>query len=137
MKKLVLDTSIIIKWFTQEKGFEKTNYIFDELKTGKIKIYLPELVKYEFGNALLKGKKLVHHKAKFVLKTFYKLPFIFATDDLRLTHLSYQIAQKLNITYYDACFLALAKLKKATVITANPKHQKKKKIKGIKIKALY
>lgn len=125
MKKIVLDTSIIIKWFNQEAGSKQAKIIYKQFQNQEIQIILPELVKYELGNALLKGKKITLAKAKTILSNFYKLPFVFIEEDKDLSLLSYQIAEKQNITYYDACFLALAKREKADLITANPKHQKK------------
>lgn len=134
MKKIVLDTSVLIKWFTKEKGHLQAKKLLTSLEGNKVKVYLPELTKYEFGNALFKGKNFSYFKANKTLITFYNLPLTFVPEDLKLANLSYKIAQKLNITYYDACFLALAKKEKAILITANPKHQKP--IKGIKVKKL-
>lgn len=125
MKKIVLDTSIIVKWFNQEAGSEQAKIIYKQFQNQEIQIILPELVKYELGNALLKGKKITLAKVKTILINFYKLPFVFIEEDKNLSLLSYQIAEKHNMTYYDACFLALAKREKAVLITANPKHQKK------------
>ena len=47
---------------------------------------------------------------------------------------SVEIAESAGITYYDASFMALAKQEKATLVTDNPKHQRK--IQGIKVIAL-
>lgn len=134
MKKIILDTSVIAKWFTREKGSAEAEKFLTSLQSQKVQILLPELVKYELANALLKGKKFSYSKAKEVLTVFYKLPLIFISGDFQLALLTYRLASKLNITYYDACFLALAQREKAMLITANPKHQKK--LKNIKIKQM-
>jgi predicted nucleic acid-binding protein len=134
MKKIVLDTSVILKWFVKEKGSQQAKNIFDDFKNKKITLILPELLKYELGNAFLKGKKISFGKIKKSLAKFYRLPIHFVAENEKLSFLTYQIAEKLNITYYDACFLALAKQEKATLVTTNPKHQKK--IKGVKVKNL-
>lgn len=131
MKRFVLDTSVIVKWFSEEKGSEKARTILQQLQDQKVEILLPELVKYELANAFLKGKKLTGREAGVALETFYSLPLLFIAETPESAKLAYILAVKLDISYYDACFLALAKTKKATLITANPKHQKK--IKGIKI----
>jgi len=47
---------------------------------------------------------------------------------------TFSLASKLGITYYDASFLSLAKLYKATLVTENIKHQGKTK--DIKVVAL-
>lgn len=48
-------------------------------------------------------------------------------EDLLTINDSCTLAHKLNITYYDACFLSLAQQTKATLITENSKHQGKDK----------
>ena len=131
MKHYVLDTSVIVKWFSEEKGSEKAGAILQQLQNQKVEILMPELVKYELANAFLKGKKLAGREAEVALETFYNLPLLFTAETPESAKLTYVLAEKLNISYYDACFLALAKIQKATLITANPKHQKK--IKGIKV----
>jgi predicted nucleic acid-binding protein len=134
MKKVVLDTSVIVKWFSQEEGSQKAKKILLDLREGKIQILLPELVKEELANALLKGKQLSFSQAKKALKVFYQLPLLFIPQDLKLALGTYRLASKLKITFYDACFLALAKSERAVLITANPRHQKK--IKGIQVRNL-
>lgn len=132
--KIVLDTSVAVKWFTKEVNSSVTKRYLEGLRQGKYQIVLPELAKYELGNAILKGKNFSFYKARKIFSTFYSLPLIFVKENENQSLLTYKTAQKLNITYYDASFLALAKLQKATLITANPKHQKK--ISGIKIQTL-
>lgn len=134
MKKYVLDTSVVVKWFSEEKGTDKAEELLKALEKKEIEIYLPGLVRYELANAFLKGKKLSYRQAELALEIFYNLPLIFIEDSLDLVKLSYKLAEKLNISYYDACFLGLAKNQKATLITANPRHQQK--LKGIKIISL-
>lgn len=134
MKKVVLDASVIIKWFNQEKGREAALDYLKKLQLGKVRIFLPELVKYELANALLKGKKPSFNSAGRILKIFYQLPLNFVTEDSQLANNSYKLAEKLKITYYDASFLALAKKVNGLLITANPRHQKK--IRGVKVEAI-
>jgi len=125
MKKVVLDTSVIVKWFSEEKGSQEAKEYLRQLQQGKINIFLPELAKYELANALLKGKGLPVLVAEQALSLFYSLPINFVVETKLAAKLSYKLAQKLKITYYDACFLALADRLKAILVTANPRHQKK------------
>jgi len=134
MKKLVLDTSVLLKWFVMEDDWRLAREILSDYQKGKVKIYLPELVKYELGNALLKGKGLLWSEVKDGLKYFWGLGLNFVVSDLKLAGETYKIAEKLRITYYDAVFLALAKREKAVLVTANPKHQRK--IQGVKVESL-
>ena len=125
MKKYILDTSVVVKWFSQEEGTDEAESWLKLLEKQEAAVYLPALVKYELANALLKGKKLSYKEAELALKIFYSLPLIFVEENLGLAELSYKFAEKLGISYYDACFLALAKTQKAILVTANPRHQQK------------
>lgn len=129
MKKVVLDTSVVVKWFSKEKGSQEAKEYLRQLQQGKISIFLPELVKYELANALLKGKSLSLPVAKQTMSLFYVLPINFVIEEASMAQSSYKVAKELKITYYDACFLTLASKLKAVLVTANPRHQRK--IKGI------
>jgi len=125
MKRVVLDTSVVVKWFSKEKGSLEAKEYIRQLQQGKIDIFLPELAKYELANALLKGKNLSLPVAKQALSLFYALPINFVAEERSTARLSYKLAKELKITYYDACFLTLASKLKAVLVTANPRHQKK------------
>jgi predicted nucleic acid-binding protein len=131
MSKYILDTSVIVKWFFKEEHDEIATKILELLQNKEITIILPELTKYEFSNVLLKGKKYSLNKANSILQAFYAIPVIYEDMDHTLAKKTYTIADGLNITYYDAVFLALADKYSAPLVTANPKHQKS--YKGIKV----
>lgn len=88
-------------------------------------LFAPELAKYEVGNVLLYAKRLNSTQAEIVLSDFYKLPITFVEDSKELAIETYRISAEHKVTYYDASFMALAKLNDATLITDNIKHQGK------------
>lgn len=123
MKQLVVDSSVIIKWFNDEEGSEEAGKILEEIRTGETVVYCPELAKYEVTNALIKGKGLRGKKVRTILKGFYEIPILYVPDQLELANRAARLAVSRGITYYDAVFEALAKGRKIKLITANPKHQ--------------
>lgn len=140
MKKkiLILDSSVIVKWLNSqnETFLEQADKILKQVEKGKAEIIVPELVKYEIGNAIL-NKKLTLPETKSCLATLYAIPISFIPLDLETAQRTMEIASQLNITYYDASFLSLAEKWEAVLITDNPKHQKKSirgKVKVIAIK---
>ena len=134
--KIVVDTSVIIKWLnkTNEQHIEKADKLMESALAGTTVLIAPELSKYEIGNVLLTGKKLNPREANVSLGTSYSLPVTFITESEDLAKETFKIAYKSNITYYDASFLSLAKKYKATLVTENIKHQGRAK--GIKTTAL-
>ena len=80
--KIVVDTSIIIKWLnkTNEQHIEKTDKLMESALAGTTVLIAPELSKYEIGNVLLTGKKLNPREANVSLGTSYSLPITFITE---------------------------------------------------------
>lgn len=134
MNKIVTDSSVVIKWLDQkdESYLQQAEYLFLKATKDKtIQLLAPELVKYEVGNVLSVSKKLESKLLSEALEFFYSLPIVFIEDSLALSKMAAEIVEDYKITYYDACFLALAKSENASLVTDNPKHQTK--IKGVKV----
>ncbi len=134
MKTLVIDTSVFVKWLNQEgeKDLEKADKILQDVKSGQVELIAPELLKYEIGNVLLKGKQLVPSQAYVSLATIYSIPINFIIESEKLAQETYKLAHDLEITYYDAAFISLAQEYDAILVTDNIKHQgKTKKVKVV------
>lgn len=126
MITLILDTSVIIKFLNHdnERDIDKAHAILENIKTGEVRVLVPELIKYEIGNVLIK-KQLPTPLVNLALETVYSLPITFVADSEYLAKETYLYAYKNKITYYDAAFISLAKQYDATLITENIKHQGK------------
>lgn len=126
-KKIVIDSSVIVKWLNIENEAHVTeaDQVLSDAQKGKTALYAPQISKYEVANALLKGKKLTVAEVKDCFTVLYALPLTFVQENEGISMAAYEIAFKNDITYYDAVFLAHAKVLNATVITDNPKHQAK------------
>jgi len=48
----VIDTSVVVKWFIEEKDSNKAIKILEYYKLGELTIVAPDLVIYEFVNVL-------------------------------------------------------------------------------------
>lgn len=137
MNTLVIDTSVFVKWLNQnrEENLDFADKILQDVKSGQVELIAPELIKYEIGNVLLKGKQLTPDQAYISLGTAYVLPVTFVSESKELARETYSLAHDLNITYYDASFISLAKQYNATLVTDNIKDQgKKSNIKVISLK---
>ena len=124
-KRFVIDSSVAVKWLnTQDEQYiDQADKILKYVQKGKAELIMPELSKHEVGNALLnKGMNLPATKKS--LATFYSLPIQFTILEEQLALESTEIANKHQITFYDAIFVALARRLDAVLITNNPKHQK-------------
>lgn len=131
--QIVIDTSVIIKWlnYKDEDHLKQAQILLDHIEMGRVVAIVPELVKYEIGNSLLKGKKLKAPEAEDALDAFSKLPLHVISPSFEEMATIYGIADEVDMTYYDATFVGLAKIYNATLVTANTKHQQK--FPGVKV----
>jgi len=135
-KLVVIDSSVTVKWVNrkEEEFLSQADLILKDVEKGKIHILMPELGKYEVGNALLnKGSEPA--LITLALEKFYDIPIQFVSEDLELAQSAIETARRYKITYYDASFISLAEKLHADLVTNNPKHQKKK-IAGLKVISL-
>ncbi|KKS13694.1 hypothetical protein A2617_04315 [Candidatus Daviesbacteria bacterium RIFOXYD1_FULL_41_10] len=125
MKTLVVDTSVFIKWLNKnnEQGLDSADKILQDVKNGQVELIVPELIKYEIGNVLLKGKQLTPNQAYTSLGTAYSLPVTFVSESEQQAKETYSLAHNLGVSYYDASFMSLAKQCNATLVTDNIKDQ--------------
>lgn len=131
MRNLVLDSSVIVKWLNKDRELhvDQADRILYDSMDGKVELFAPELARYEIGNVLLRGKQLTANSAVTAIETAYALPITFISESVEMARDTFSVAAKLNITYYDASFICLAKYYNAFLVTENVKHQGKK-IKG-------
>jgi predicted nucleic acid-binding protein len=118
--RVVIDTSILVKWFFDEDGSKNALKLKDLLQNGDISILLPNLVKYEFGSVCL-NKGIDEGGIDSIVRTFYALPLKFIAIGTNVSLLAYKIAKEHSISFYDASFLAISEIKKIPFITADLK----------------
>lgn len=132
-KPLVIDSSVAVKWLNkQDENYTlQADKILKDVQKEKVYLVMPELAKYEVGNALL-YKQMPLQNALGSVATYYSIPIQFMPQDQQQAQSAIQIAYENKVTFYDASFMALAKEQHADLITDNSKHQKKK-IKGLNV----
>ena len=122
---LIIDSSVAVKWLSHEdENFvAQAKKILEDFQNEKVEIAAPELTKCEIGNALT-HKEFTLPQINTFLEKYFAVPIKFYKTDLELAQLATEIALQNKITFHDAIFIALAQSLKATLVTANPKHQK-------------
>jgi len=132
MDKVVLDTSVVVKWFVEEKNSKKAQSFLEEYRAGRLKILAPEIVGLELANALFFGAGFKGDVFKEALTAFYSLNLTLIPLDQSLIQSTGEYMEKFKIAIYDALFIAVAEKERAFLITADKKHHRKKYSKMIK-----
>lgn len=120
MKEVVLDASVVAKWFIEEQDTEKALQVRDLYVDGKIGLITPVLILFELGNVLRKHPSFSIEDSERALEAFLNLKI-----DLRsfveptLLKKTYRLSKDLGITFYDASYLALARSLKLVLLTGD------------------
>lgn len=122
----VVDASVIVKWLNQDReAFTKeAQNLLEQAAKGTLDISTVDLAIHEVCNALIRGKGLRDHILEDAVETFFVLPIQIVETDLHIAAAAATIAQREQITFYDAVYMALAFDLGVPLVTANPKHQR-------------
>ena len=123
MDILVLDSSVVIKWFVPEPYSTEARYILRAYQTGTLMLFAPDLLYAEIGNIVWKKLRihdLTADEARAIIKEFQNLTFeITPTADL--LDEAYRIAMEQQRTVYDALYIALSVREQCQCVTADEK----------------
>lgn len=129
-KSLIIDASVVAKWLLEdEQESPQAIRIKDEFLQNKISIQVPVFIYYEVNN-LLKSATLSRRidpgKAFKAYQGFLDLRFIVSSSEELLTA-TLKKALELDISSYDAVYIALAEYLQIPLFTADAKLVKKAK----------
>ena len=123
MINIVIDSGIVVKWFTVEPYSTETLRILNEYQLGNINLLAPDLLYSEFGNIIWKKcifQGLVQSDAQLIIDRFRRLHFSITSSESLLDD-AYKLAITYKRTVYDSLYLALSLREKCQFITADEK----------------
>lgn len=118
---MILDSSVIFKWFFDEEGTDRALAILQDIQKEKISMFAPRLLFYEIGNSLLCHKPFTEDKIGYASKILEELPFSFYDFTFQEWNTIIDEAHYYNISFYDYSYLFLAKQLNTHLITADRK----------------
>ncbi|MEM2995375.1 MAG: type II toxin-antitoxin system VapC family toxin [Candidatus Bathyarchaeia archaeon] len=119
LEKVVLDASVIAKWYLKEKYSEQALKLRDNYISGRITITGPVILEYEVLNALKYSGVYSEQELVDIARSLNKYGFEYWRLKGELKNETIKVAVKYNITMYDASYLALATLMKTPFYTAD------------------
>lgn len=116
---LVLDSSVLVKWFKQEQGTEKALQIREAYINEEIEVAIPDLVYYELSNVLRYDESLNKKQVQKAIQSLRGMEFqVIAPFEEYNDDMIEESIQK-DITIYDSAFYTLSKLLDAEMITSD------------------
>jgi len=116
---IVLDASVIVKWFSEEEHTEKALEIREKVRRGEERVIVPDLLLYELSNALKYNPNFDADDVKDALTSIFDMEIDIITPIPEIMHAAIGIAFEYDITVYDAIYVALAKETGSNFITAD------------------
>ena len=124
--KLVLDTSVIAKWYIEEENTEKAIEIRDKFVAGKFAILEPTLLIYELGNVFRKHPAKSPEDVESDFKALFDIRLeFFEVREPGFLKFVFENGRKFGITFYDAVYVTLAMDEDCKLITTDGRLQRK------------
>ena len=117
-KTLVIDASVIVKWFLNEENSDIARLIRLDLEKGSMSIIIPELLLLEVSNSL-KYNKVKEKNIIFANKILFDAGFMISKLNEEIMLKTIENSIKYNITVYDALYVTLAQLHGTFLVTAD------------------
>lgn len=136
----ILDASVVLKWFVDEENSDKAIQLREEYYAGEREIVIPDLLLFEVANALRYNPDFEPDEIKDSVKTLFDMGIEIIIPTYSLLEKAIDLAKSLDVTCYDAAYLALAGDLGFEFITADRKFYNKvrdevKKVTPIKLLA--
>jgi predicted nucleic acid-binding protein len=123
MDKVVVDSSVVIKWFVTEPHSAEASRLLNEYQSGAVGLFAPDLIYAEVGNIVWKKQRfqgLAAVDAQQIIDTFRKYAFS-VTSTADLLDAAFRLAVAHQRTVYDSLYLALSIRENCRFATADEK----------------
>ena len=119
--EVVVDASIVVKWFVEEEGSDKALRLRDKYIDGEISIIAPELIIFEVLNALYYKRLFSESEMKEISEALEAYSFTLYSLKGEYAEKTIETAVENGITIYDASYVALAMIRDTYLYTADEK----------------
>jgi len=119
--KIVVDSSVVIKWFVTEQYSAESYRVLDGYQQGELTLLAPDLLNAEIGNIVWKKynfQGLAETDAQLIITAFQMLKLSLIPTAALLTD-AYRLAITHRRTVYDMLYLALSLREQCLFITAD------------------
>jgi len=116
---VVLDASVILKWFIEENDSEKARAILNRYIKGDFIIVVPDFLLYEVANVLKYSGAFSEKEVTEAITSLYDLEIKIISSLPDVIKTMIKLSFQKGITSYDAIYLALAMELQVPLITAD------------------
>ncbi|MEM3430392.1 MAG: type II toxin-antitoxin system VapC family toxin [Candidatus Bathyarchaeia archaeon] len=117
--RLVVDASVVSKWFNIEKFSDKAVEVKDAFVSGALELAAPIHIIYEVGNSIWRNRQLREEDASDAITSLIRIGLQLLMPDMVRARRAMEIARLKKITFYDATYLQAAEELKTALLTAD------------------
>jgi len=119
--KIVVDASVVVKWFVEERYSGEALTIRNSFIEGLIDIAVPSILYFEVLNALKYSGAFGEDELKKIARILEDYQFTAYQLEGAYAEKTVEVAMRKGITIYDASYVALALIEEADLYTADEK----------------
>ncbi len=123
MERYSLDSSVVVKWFSEEEDTPAALKLRDAFVAGEIELIVTQLLFCEVANALRYKPDFNYVKLSAAVEALESLQMRVETIDAELLDRAGKIAFDRGVTIYDAVPVAVAERRRAICVTADERTQ--------------
>ena len=124
-EEVVVDASVIVKWFVEEEYSREARLLRDSYASGLVDLAAPSLLPYEVLNALKYSGAFGEEELKEVAQALADFQFTLYNLEGRLAFKAVEVSMRKGVTIYDAAYVALAYILNTTLYTADERLTKR------------
>lgn len=119
-RRIVLDASVVVKWFHDETQTNEALRILNEINDGRLAASVPDLLLYEVANVLVRGVGKSSTQITDALRILAEMSWEVVTPSATLLEDASSLAvHRPPLTVYDAVYVALALRRNVELVTAD------------------
>ncbi|MEM2945925.1 MAG: type II toxin-antitoxin system VapC family toxin [Thermoproteota archaeon] len=107
-EKIVLDASVVVKWFTKEEYSMQALAVKTKYEAGEVDIVAPQLLIYEVVNALRYNPAFGSNELRRAVHDLEDMQITLYPFEADLAELTVEQAYRFGLSIYDAAYVALA-----------------------------
>lgn len=115
---MIIDSSVIAKWFAHEPDSALALKLREQIIDGA-SAAAPDLIFYELGNLLSRKSSLDAEQVSTLLAGLVGIGLEIISPSEELMKAAADVVKQCDVSFYDACFVAAAKLRDVLFVTAD------------------
>jgi len=117
--RLVVDASVVAKWFNVEELSNKAVEVKDAFVEGRLELVAPIHIIYEVGNSIWKNAQLTEEDASDAIASLLRIDLQLLSPDMERARRAMEIARMKKTAFYEATYLQAAEELKTTLLTSD------------------